>query len=71
MVMLAFAMMAAIRHRANPPPPKKTAAEPRQKPKHRHAVIDPLVNPGSPPCRHQTRSIANPTRTYHCMVILA
>ena len=24
MVMLAFAMMAAIRHRANPPPPKKT-----------------------------------------------
>ena len=25
MVMLAFAMMAAIRHRANPPPPKKTS----------------------------------------------
>jgi SRSO17 transposase len=24
LVMLAFAMMAAIRHRANPPPPKKT-----------------------------------------------
>jgi SRSO17 transposase len=24
MVMLAFAMMAVIRHRANPPPPKKT-----------------------------------------------
>jgi SRSO17 transposase len=23
MVMLAFAMMAVIRHRANPPPPKK------------------------------------------------
>jgi len=23
-VMLAFAMMAVIRHRANPPPPKKT-----------------------------------------------
>jgi SRSO17 transposase len=71
MVMLAFAMMAAIRHRANPPPPKKPAAEPRQKPKHRHAVFDPLVNPGSPPHRHQTRSKANPTRTYHCMVILA
>jgi SRSO17 transposase len=25
MVMLAFAMMAAIRHRANLPPPKKTS----------------------------------------------
>jgi SRSO17 transposase len=24
MVMLAFAMMAVIRHHANPPPPKKT-----------------------------------------------
>jgi SRSO17 transposase len=24
MAMLAFAMMAVIRHRANPPPPKKT-----------------------------------------------
>jgi SRSO17 transposase len=24
LVMLAFAMMAVIRHRANPPPPKKT-----------------------------------------------
>jgi SRSO17 transposase len=24
LVLLAFAMMAAIRHRANPPPPKKT-----------------------------------------------
>jgi len=70
MVMLAFAMMAAIRHRANPLP-KKPNAEPRQKPTHRHAVIDPLVSPGSPPHRHQTRSKANPTRTYHCMVILA
>jgi hypothetical protein len=33
--MLAFAMMAAIRHRANPPPPKEPNAEPRQKPKHK------------------------------------
>ena len=31
LVMLAFAMMAVIRHRANPPPPKKTNAELRQK----------------------------------------
>jgi hypothetical protein len=69
--MLAFAMMAAIRHRANPPPPKKPNAEPRQKPKHSHAVIDPLVNPGNPPHRHQTRSKADSTRSYHRMVTLA
>ena len=71
MVMLAFAMMAVIRHRANPLPPKKTTAEPQQKPKHRHAAIDPLVNPGSPPHRHQTRSKADPARAYHRMVTLA
>jgi hypothetical protein len=71
LVMLAFAMMAAIRHRANPPPPKKRNAEPRRKSKRNRALIDPLVNPGSPPYRHQTRSKANPTRTYHRMVILA
>jgi SRSO17 transposase len=33
LVMLAFAMTAAIRHRANPPLPKKQNAVPRQKPK--------------------------------------
>jgi hypothetical protein len=71
LVMLAFAMMAAIRHRANPPPPKTPTAEPRQRPKHSHAIFDPLVNPGSPPHRHQTRSEADPTRTYHRMVTLA
>jgi hypothetical protein len=43
----------------------------RQKPKHRYAVIDPMVNPGSPPHRHQARSKANPTRSYHRMVTLA
>jgi SRSO17 transposase len=31
--MLAFAMMAAIRHRANPPPPKKTKRRPSAKAK--------------------------------------
>jgi SRSO17 transposase len=31
LVMLAFAMMAAIRHRANPPPPKKTNRRPPAK----------------------------------------
>src|SRR6202008_4120059 len=65
-------MMAAIRHRANSPPPKKKRnAEPRQNSKYRQSVIDPLVNPGSPPHRHQARPKADPTRTHHCMVTLA
>jgi len=44
MVMLA---LRHVRRSAIAPirPVKKTAAEQRQKPKHRHAVIDPLVNP--------------------------
>src|SRR6267142_1604922 len=73
LVMLAFAMMAVIRHRANPSPPKKRNAGPRQKQKQKrcHAVIDPLVNPGNPPRRHQTGSKADPTRTHHRMVTLA
>ncbi|MCK1729884.1 IS701 family transposase, partial [Bradyrhizobium sp. 142] len=33
LVMLAFAMMAAIQHRANPPPPKKTKRRPPAKAK--------------------------------------
>jgi SRSO17 transposase len=67
--LLAFAMMAVIRHRAAAQ--KKRNAEPRRKQKHSHAVIDPLVNPGSPPHRHQTRSKADPTRAYHRMITLA
>jgi SRSO17 transposase len=45
LVMLAFAMMAVIRYRANRSPPKKT----QRRKKHRQLVIDPLVNPGSSP----------------------
>jgi hypothetical protein len=52
------------------PPPKKRNAEPRQNSKYRQSVIDPLVNLGSPPHRHQARPKADPTRTYHCMVAL-
>src|SRR5258705_6256495 len=73
LVMLAFAMMAVIRHRANPPPPKKRNAGPRQKQKQKrcHAVIDPLVNPGNPPRRHQTGSKTEPTPTHHRISTLA
>src|SRR5476651_102555 len=69
MVMLAFAMMAVIRHRANPVLPKKTQR--RTKTKTKASPPDPLVNPGSPPHRHQTRSKAHPARTHHRMVALA
>jgi hypothetical protein len=41
MVMLAFAMMAVSRDRANSVLQKKRNTEPRQKQKHRHTVIDP------------------------------
>jgi len=59
--MLAFTMMAAICHRTHLAPSKKQTAGPRQKPQHRYAVIDPMVNPASPPHHHQARSQANPT----------
>jgi hypothetical protein len=41
MVMLAFAMMAVIRPSRQSGSAKKRNAEPRQKQKHRHTVIDP------------------------------
>src|SRR5450432_1880553 len=50
---------------------KKRNAGPRQKQKQPHAVINPLVNPGNPPHRHQTRPKADPTRTHHRMVTVA
>src|ERR1700686_4054212 len=71
LVILAFAMMAAIRHRANPPPPKKTKRRPPAKPKHNHPTTDPLVNPGNPPHCYQTCSKADSTRAHHRMVFLA
>src|SRR6266705_6998942 len=50
---------------------KKPNAEPRQKPNHSHAVVDPMVDPGSPPHRRQARAKADTTRTHHRMVTLA
>ena len=51
---------------------KNGNAKPQQKPTHRHAIIDPLVNPGSPPHRNRgTRSKAHSARSCHRMVILA
>src|SRR5258708_9912964 len=50
---------------------KKPNAEPRQKPNHSPAVVDPMVDPGSPPHRRQARAKADTTRTHHRMVTLA
>jgi hypothetical protein len=50
---------------------KKPNDEPRQKPNHSHAVVDPMVDPGSPPHRGQARAKADTTRTHHRMVTLA
>src|SRR5438105_13006292 len=50
---------------------KKPNDAPRQKPNHSHAVVDPMVDPGSPPQRRQARAKADTTRTHHRMVTLA
>jgi hypothetical protein len=72
MTMLAFAMMAAIRNRANPPQPqKKRNVNHRQKPKQSHGLTDPLVYPGNSPHRHQTRAKTDHASTHHRMVFLA
>jgi hypothetical protein len=65
--MLAFAMMAVIRHRANITSlPKKRRSVFGQ-----DIVPDPLVDPGNPPHRHQACTTAHPTRAHHRMVTLA
>ena len=65
LVMLAFAMLAAIRHQANAMTPPKT------KPGHGHSnPPHPLVASGNPPHRCQTCQTANSTRSYHRMVTL-
>ena len=56
LVMLAFAMMAAIRHRANAPPLKKTLPRRRS-----NVAPDPLVDPGNPSYHHQARATAHQT----------
>ena len=67
LVMLAFAMMAVIRHRANVRAAQKNDARVFGQ----NIVPDPLVDPGNPPHRHQARTTAHPTRAHHRMVTLA
>ena len=69
LVMLAFAMMATIRHNANArpaaPPPRQCA------PQGAGPAIDPLVDPANPPHRHTPRTGAHRTFTDHRLVALA
>ena len=66
LVMLAFAMMAAIQHHANKPAPKKQSRVQRQ-----DIRSHPLVDPGNPPHSPTSRAKAHPTRRCHRMVALA
>jgi SRSO17 transposase len=71
MAMLAFAMMAVIRHHANPPQPKKTQRRTMAKQSHSCPAIDPMVNPGNSAHRHQARPKTDQASTHHRMVTLA
>ena len=67
LVMLAFAMLAAIRHHAN------AAAAPKNQMRRcrGRAGPHPLVGPGNPPHRQAPRAAPHPARPRHRMVALA
>ena len=66
LVMLAFAMTAIIRHRANAVPLKK-----RYSAFGRNIAPDPMADAGNPAHRHETRATPHPTRLRHRVVTLA
>jgi len=68
LVMLAFAMMAAIRHQANKPPPPKRMRKASGSPR---GLADPLVGPGNPADRDPPCSAPHSTRSHHRVVALA
>ncbi len=65
-VMLAFAMMAAIRQRVNQSTPKKPSRMQQE-----NTEPDPLVDPGNPPDSPASQAAAHPARLRHHMVTLA
>jgi SRSO17 transposase len=67
LVMLAFAMVAAIQHRANAATPPKKCAGWRTT----LAAIDPLVGTGNPAHCRQARATTHPACQHHRMVTLA
>ena len=69
LVMLAFAMMSAVRHRANQlPPPKRPS---RRLPGCVKPRSDPLVGPGDPARCRATGAAAHSARARHRLVALA
>jgi hypothetical protein len=64
LVMLAFAMLAAVRRRANETAPKKAGQSSR-------SDAGALVSPGNPPGDYALGPAADQTRLHHCMVRLA
>jgi hypothetical protein len=64
-VMLAFAMMAAIRQRVNQLTPKKSQMQ------QQNAEPHPLVDPGNPPDCTASQAAAYPARLRHRMVTVA
>ena len=66
LVMLGFAMMAAIQHQANKPTPKKPSRAQRQDIRS-HSLVD----PGNPPHSSTSRAKTHSTRRCHRMVALA
>jgi len=64
--MLAFAMTAIIRHRANAVPLKK-----RYRASGRNIAPDPLADAGSPAHRHEARTTLHPNRLRHRVVTVA
>lgn len=63
--MLAFAMMAVI----GPTPGR--CSKTRDRSLDRSIVLDPLVDPGNPPHRHEACPAAHLARPHPCMVVLA
>ncbi len=66
LVMLAFAMMATIRHHANAPAASQTPSSST----HRRALSS-VVDPGNPPHRHAPGPMTHPARSHHRLVALA
>ena len=71
LVMLAFAMLAAIRRQVNRPAPAVTEQPSGRGRRRWSPTPDPLVRSGNPPPRHPADTTKHPTRPCHRMVTLA
>jgi SRSO17 transposase len=73
LVMLAFAMLAIIRHHANRSAITRTDRHPKKRccRLRRYARPYPVVGPGNPPRCRTAGTTTHPARLHHCMVTLA